>query len=315
MRRELASFLEWTQVKHYSPRTVTIRRKGIDPFIAWSEDRGVTAVTQVTRPILERYQRHLWRYRKTNGQPLSWRSQSSHLTSIKVWFKWLTRQGYITANPASDIELPKRGRPLPKAILSQEEVEQIINVPDVRDAAGIRDRALLETLYSTGMRRMELANLCVADMDLSRRVVMIHEGKGLKDRLIPIGHRACDWLFKYLHDARPQLAVPAMDSDGTRGGALFLNRFGCGYSLNGIGNLVNKYITKAKLTSGKTGSCHLFRHTMATLMLEGGADVRYVQAMLGHEDLSTTQIYTQVSIRKLQEVHDATHPACLTRKR
>ena len=311
MQRELASFLEWTQVRNFSARTARIRRQGIAPFLSWCAERGITDAKQVTRPILERYQRHLWRRRKADGQPLSWRSQYSQLTSIRAFFKWLTRQGYIEANPASEMELPKRGRHLPRTILTAAEAEQIINQADVTTAAGLRDRALLELLYSTGMRRSELVGLCVADVDLSRQVARI-EGKGDKHRYVPVGERACSWLHRYVHEARPELATPGMDpreNDGGLGGSLLLNRFGGPFTIGGVSNLVRRYVKAAKLTSGKTGSCHLFRHTMATLMLEGGADLRYVQAMLGHEDLSTTQIYTHVAIRKLQEVHALTHPA------
>ena len=172
---------------------------------------------------------------------------------------------------------------------------------DVADPLGLRDRAMLEVLYSTGMRRMELAGLHVFDIDSERGTVMVRQGKGKKDRMIPIGERAVAWVRRYIDTVRPQLAVEPDD------GTLFLTGMGDAFTPNRLTQLVRNYVRAADL--GKSGSCHLFRHTMVTLMLEHGADIRFIQQMLGHADLSTTQIYTQVSIRKLQAIHAMTHPA------
>jgi integrase/recombinase XerD len=171
---------------------------------------------------------------------------------------------------------------------------------DTSDPLGIRDRAILETLYSTGMRRMELVNLALYDLDLDRGTLMVRQGKGKKDRMVPIGERAAVWIEKYRSDVRHQLVVEPDD------GTLFLTAEGARFSLNGMTSLARNYVLAAD--TGKRGACHLFRHTMATQMLENGADIRFIQQMLGHAKLETTQIYTQVSIRKLQEIHRATHP-------
>jgi len=313
MHELIESYLQWIEVRGYSARTLRIRRQGLEPFIRWCGERGLHQAGEVTQPVLERYQHHLYRQRKANGEPLSWRSQYSQLTSIKVWFKWLTRQGYIGANPASELALPKRGRTLPKNILSESEAETIINQADVSTAQGLRDRALLETLYSTGIRRTEVVSLALHAVDFERGTVFIDKGKGSKDRMVPIGDRALGWVRKYVDDIRPQYVVPGMDpgpGEGRNAGeTLFLNRWGAPFGINGISNLVRRYVRSAELPSGKRGACHLFRHAMATLMLERGADIRYVQAMLGHADLATTQIYTHLTIHKLKQVHDATHPA------
>lgn len=166
---------------------------------------------------------------------------------------------------------------------------------------------MLETFYSTGIRRMEMANLTVFDVDHERGTLMVRQGKGKKDRMIPIGARALKWIDKYVHDVRPTLRLA--DDDGT----LFLTHLGEAFTPNRLTQMVREYIDSAEI--GKRGSCHLFRHTMATLMLENGADVRFIQAMLGHVSLETTQIYTQVSIKMLKEIHTATHPARLERSR
>ena len=207
------------------------------------------------------------------------------------------------AVPASDIDLPRTEFRLPRQVLTAAEAESIINVPDIADPLGLRDRAILETFYSTGIRRMELINLSIYDIDPERGALMVRQGKGKKDRFVPIGDRAVRWVQKYLYEVRPSLAL--LPDDGT----LFLMSRGEPFSDNRLTALVRSCVMRSGC--GKPGACHLFRHTMATLMLENGADLRSIQEILGHAHLATTQIYTQVSIRHLKEVHTLTHPAGL----
>jgi len=221
---------------------------------------------------------------------------------LRVWFRWMTRQNHILHNPASELELPRLGRALPKNIFSAGEVEQIMQLCDVADPIGLRDRAILEVLYSCGIRRMEMIQLKLYDLTLDRGLILVH-GKGKKDRYVPIGERAIAWLQKYVRKGRPQIAIEPDDM------TVFLTAQGEPFSRDHLTYVVKERVDAAKL--GKTGSCHLFRHTMATLMHEGGADIRYIQQMLGHEDIKTTQIYTQVAIRALQQIHAATHPAAM----
>jgi integrase/recombinase XerD len=301
MTQYMYQYLEWMRMKNYSERTVENREFYIGFFIDWSDVRGLLRPTEITKPILERYQRYLFHYRKHNGDPLTFRSQYNRLVAIRAWFKWLTRHNHILYNPASEIELPKLENRLPKAVLSEREAENVLNQPNVNEPTGIRDRAILETLYSTGIRRLELINLNVQDIDAERGTLIVRQGKGKRDRMIPIGDRALQWIDKYLNDVRPELSC------GRDEGILFLSHLGDAFTPNRLTQLVRDYIDQARI--GKRGSCHLFRHTMATLMLEHGADIRFIQAMLGHVKLDTTQIYTQVSIKKLKEVHTLTHPA------
>ena len=258
----------------------------------------------MTRPILQRYQRYLYHYRKANGAPLSFSTQATRLHPLVAFFKWLARENHILYNPASDLELPKQPRQLPKHLLSIAQVEAIINQPDIETPMGLRGRAILETLYSTGIRRAELIHLKLYDVDLERGSLMVRGGKGGKDRLVPIGERACAWIRRYLNEVRPLLMI---EPDH---GMLFVTDYGEAFEKNRLSDMVKKYVRHAGFTSG---SCHIFRHAMATHMLENGADIRYIQAMLGHSELSTTQIYTHVSITKLKEIHAATHPAKLER--
>lgn len=298
--RHMLRFSQWQRERAYSERTVENREASLRPFITWAHERGLTRPQEITKPILERYQRHLFLYRKANGEPLSTRSQAVRTTPLKAFFKWLSRQNHILYNPASELELPRMERRLPRHILNVAEAETVLAQADLATPIGIRDRAIMETLYSTGMRRMELIGLHLTDIDAERGTVMIRQGKGRKDRMIPIGERALAWIGKYRDDVRPELACGADD------GTLFITTLGEAFAPNRLTQLARNYVDAAD--TGKKGACHLFRHTMATLMLEGGADIRFIQAMLGHAELSTTQIYTQVSIRTLKQIHTATHP-------
>ena len=303
----LDEHLRHLAAKGFTENTLKVRRVHIEMFLAWCTERGLTEPVEITRPVLERYQRHLFHYRKKDGEPLTFSSQHARLAPLKVWFRWMTRQNYILHNPASELELPRLGFQLP-SVLSQDETEQVLAQPDVADPVGVRDRAILETLYSTGMRRTELLNLKLYDVDRKRGVVTIRQGKGKKDRVIPVGERALAWVDKYLNEVRPVIVVEPDD------GMVFLTAIGEPFTPNHLSSLVHGYVEAAQI--GKTGACHLFRHTMATLMLEGGADIRFIQEMLGHARLDTTQIYTHVSIRKLKKIHEATHPAAgLKRKK
>jgi integrase/recombinase XerD len=297
----VARYLEWLKVHNYADPTVRNRESYLGSFVAWCAERGLASPKEITKPILERYQRSLYHHRKANGEPLTFRAQHARLVPVRAFFKWLAKQNYLLYNPASELELPRLEHRLPKHVLTRSEAEEVMAQPDTSEPIGVRDRAILETFYSTGMRRSELLALSVFDLDRERGTIMIRQGKGKKDRMIPIGERAIGWIDRYQENVRPDLVI------GRGNATLFLTQAGDAFAPDRLTQLVREYVTAAD--TGKTGSCHLLRHTMATLMLENGADIRYIQAMLGHAELSTTQIYTQVSIRKLKEIHSATHPA------
>ena len=213
----------------------------------------------------------------------------------------MCKQDILAANPASELQLPRPEKQLPEAALSVREVEAVLARPDVTDPLGVRDRALLELLYSTGMRRSEAARLHLTDLNRERKTLHLRHTKGRKDRVVPVGQRALVWLESYLDTVRPRLEL---DLDET---ALFLTGYGEAFNPDVLGRRVSKYVTEAQL--GRKGGCHLFRHSCATHLLEGGADIRFIQQLLGHEKLETTAIYTEVSIQQLQEVHSRCHPA------
>jgi integrase/recombinase XerD len=198
------------------------------------------------------------------------------------------------------LELPRKPvKTLPRS-LSAAEVRAIFNVPDVTDPLGIRDRAILEVLYGTGIRRCECARLDTDDLDPERRLLMVRKGKGQKDRVVPVGERALHWVSLYLEKTRPLLETAPSER------ALFLSGYGDRLSAAYIGESVRRTFDAVGLV--RAGSCHLLRHSCATHMLENGADIRFIQQLLGHTRLDTTQIYTDVSIVQLREVHSRTHP-------
>ncbi len=299
--RLVDEFCEDMAARGYSSRTIGNRRAMLAFLAAWLAERGITRPAEVTRPVLESYQRHLFHYRKKNGDPLSFRSQSQRLLAVRAFYKWAARQRHVLHNPASEIELPRAEHRLPRPALTAAEAELVLAQPDLNDPLGVRDRAILEVFYSTGIRRSELAGLAVTDIDHERQTLLVRQGKGKRDRMIPIGERALAWTSRYLAEVRPKLAL------GDDDGSLFLTADGEAFSLDRLTQLASRHVKASGVP--KAGACHLFRHTMATVMLEGGADIRYIQAMLGHARLDTTQIYAQVSVRALQAIHAATHPA------
>jgi integrase/recombinase XerD len=204
-------------------------------------------------------------------------------------------------NPASELEMPRMEKRLPQEVLSLVEVDKLLALPNVLDPLGVRDRAMLEVFYSTGMRRTELCRLELPDFNADRRTLHIRQGKGKKDRMVPVGERAIEWIERYLRESRPRLCLD------TRTQTLFLTGYGDAFNPDVVSRCVTEWMQKAGIA--KKGSCHLLRHTCATHMLEGGADIRYIQQLLGHEKLDATAIYTEVSIKQLQEVHTRCHPA------
>ncbi len=285
-----------------SPATLRGRQASLRGFFAWCAERSISEPQEISLALLERYRRHLYYYRARSGRPLSIATQQGRLSDIRIFCRYLTRQGVIAYNPAAEFDLPRVHRRLPRAILSVAEVEAVCRQCLLHEETGLRDRAIIEVLYATGIRRMELTNLDLYDVDREQGTLMVREGKGRKDRLLPIGERALAWLDRYLEDVRPILLVGNLDDK-----ALFLNDRGERFRVHQLSDKVRALLSAAGIE--KPGACHLFRHTMATLMLENGADIRFIQAMLGHASLAATTIYTQLSIRALKEVYARTHPA------
>jgi integrase/recombinase XerD len=287
------------EMRKLSPHTVRLRLDAMGMFAAWLAERSVTDAASVTRPMVESYQRYLHRYRKKNGEAMGVGGQYQRLKGIEHFFRWCSRKNHIAANPAADIEYPRLGRSLPD-FFTGAELERIFAVPDLNTAEGVRDRALLEVLYSTGIRRSEAAHLTLMDLERGQNVLRVVKGKGGRDRYVPIGQRALAWLDRYLSEVRPRWCVDAGDY------ALFYTPARRAMSPSQVTQRTGRIVAKAGL-SGR-GSCHRFRHTFATHLLENGCDLRLIQGMLGHAGMEMTARYAQVSIKQLCAAHEAFHP-------
>jgi integrase/recombinase XerD len=295
-------FLQTMRMRNCSEQTTSCWKYMLARFVGWCEERGLACMSEVTLDHLTAYRRNLFYYRSPRtGAPLKFDTQAHYLIPIRRWFAWMVDQRFLELDPALELELPKSESRLPTSVLTADEVETLLNLPDVKTPLGIRDRTIMETLYSTGIRRAELTGLDVYDIQVDREILTVRQGKGNKDRVVPIGQRALSWIEKWTHDIRPELVTESSAQ------SLFVSKNGRRLGTNYLSNLVKRYMVSIGIT--QRGSCHLLRHTAATLMMEEGADLRSLQQYLGHARLNTTQIYTPVSIKRLQEVHRKTHPA------
>ena len=249
-------YLEALRVLNRAELAVLSKASTLKPFVAWCEERGLHRPEEITRTLLENYQQATWRLRTADDRPLAVTTQYGRLNAVKCFFRWLARQRVIENNPASELEMPKLHRPLPDPPLTIAEVETLMAAPDIADNLGVRDRAILETLYSTAIRRTELARLRIEDLQPDKRQLWIRLGKGRKDRVVPIGQRALLWLEKYLNDVAPLLRVDPQE----RG--LFLTAYGTPFNPDILSRLVHGYLEKAGLTRPKLG-CHLLRQAAA----------------------------------------------------
>ncbi len=221
------------------------------------------------------------------------------LASLRSFFRYCQREGLVTSNPAKALRTPRVGRKLPH-FLTIEQITQLLEAPPANEAEGLRDRALLETMYSAGLRVAELVGMNVENWDRDANIVRVF-GKGKKERIAPIGRHASKALRQWL-DVRK----PAPDAKPAHRDALFLNRFGTRLTTRSVGRMMEKYLNLTGLDQLTTP--HTLRHTFATHLLDGGADLRSVQEMLGHKSLTTTQIYTHVSTKRLKETYEQSHP-------
>jgi integrase/recombinase XerD len=295
-------YLEVCEAKGQAPDTIRGKYSGLKKFFMWCLTQDIYFIHQIDLDLMDNYMEYLNRYRKVlDGKPLCASNKRGLLTYVKTFVEKLHAKGLLTDNTLEHIELPSKGRPLPRAIFNKEEVERIIAQPMMFGIYGLRDRAILETFFATGIRRTELLYLNIEDIDFQQQLLRVNRGKGNKERIVPISQRACEWVVFYISKIRSRIAFLGS------GSTLFLGNNGKRYRPNQLSGMVSRYVKLAGLQ--RSGACHLFRHSMATIMLDEGAELRHVQEMLGHADISTTQIYTHVSRTKLSEVYQHTHPS------
>ena len=283
----------------YAATTLSNRNRHLHTFLKFCQQRGINDLSEVSKAVVASYQKQLFRQEHPKEKrPIanSYRAQLLH--SLEKFFLWLVQNKIITDNPTIVIERPKNTKRMPRYLLTNAEMLIILNLPDLRICTGLRDRAMLETLYATAIRKDELENLKLSDICFSQPTITVSHRQ--RKRTIPISPRALHWLAKYIHDSRPLMNLYNRDT-------LFLTLIGNPLNRHSSG-IITRYVRDASI--GKQGSCQLFRNSVATLMLENGADIRYLQAMLGLA-IGGKEIYSKLAIRKLKEVHTRTHPAKL----
>ncbi len=297
-------FLDRIHALGWSPRTLESYRSHLSKFLTFLDtETDITDVAGVTPETLHAFQLHLYGWVGENGKGLSLATQSARLSAVRSFFRFLVKMDILRYNPGAGIELPRKRNRLPRTMLSKKEMVGLLTAPSVRTPLGLRDRAMIEVLYSTGMRNAELRSLQVGDVDLERGVVRINEGKNRRDRVVPLGAAACAAVRQYLLTARPRfLAVRNNGFEPT----LFLSKNGRPLLALGVIYPIRKYAKLAGIE--RTVTPHSLRHTFATHLLQGRADIRHIQAMLGHASVATTQLYTRVEVTDLKEVHRRCHP-------
>jgi integrase/recombinase XerD len=278
--------------KGLSPKTVAAYHTDLMRFGTYLESKKIDAVGAIDTQTILTYLIHL------REQGLGTRSRARHLISLRGFFKFLSQEKIIPKNPASRVDLPKTGMQLPD-ILSISDVEALLQAPDCSKPEGLRDAAMLELVYGAGLRVSELIGLEMTGINLEAGFVRVL-GKGAKERVVPVGRMAIEAIRKYLDGARAKLLKTNTSS------CLFVTRRGKGMTRQSFWHLIGKYSRLAKLNKKITP--HTLRHSFATHLLEGGADLRAVQTMLGHADIATTQIYTHVAQRQLMDAHKKYHP-------
>lgn len=294
----LLKLYEDDAIVRYEKKTGHEYLREVGSFLTWLEGRGVDLASVRAEDVLG-YQSALYAQRKPNGKPYSSGNQKNRLKAIKSFFRFLYRRGYLLQNLAASVEYPRLERRLPRVILTRDEARRILEAPDTKTPTGLRDRAIFETFYGTGIRCAELSNLTPDDVDTEEGVLRVIRGKGRRDRNVPLTRAAATAIDAYLAKARPKLVRREKRF-------LFLQNRGAKMDSGTLSRLVQQWARKARVKKHVT--CHTFRHSVATHLLKGRADIRHIQALLGHASLATTERYTHVEIQDLKEVVRRAHP-------
>jgi len=297
----LARYRQQLQLLNYSARTLETQSTYLNRFQEFLNEMRVADVQSITSAVLTDFQRWLF-YRPTvKNTARTVASQNRVLSTIKTFFEFLKEEGYIASNPAPAVRYATEPNPLPKNVLTPQEARKIIEAPDVTTLIGYRDRTILEVLYATGIRKAELMNLKLEDVNLEEELLMIRHGKGAKDRVVPLSRIACSFLESYIKGIRPELLRGAQTKK------LFVSlRLGHGLGHHTLSTLISRYTRAAGVQ--KKVTAHLWRHTCATHLLKNRANLRHVQEILGHRSLATTERYLRLTITDLKEAHRKYHP-------
>lgn len=309
----LADYLSTRRSEGTAPGTLVYRRIYLAHFLSWLKDRGTTDLRTVTPEAARTYAvalaKHRYKVGKAEGaelRALKPRTRIMRLLVVRDFFRWLVKTRLLLFDPTAALPLVFRKHQLPKHVLSEKDVERLLLAPDPASAIGLRDRAVLALLYSTGLRRSEVAALDLTDVDLTDGSVFVRRGKGGKSRLVPLGESAAADVVTYLQKGRPELSSGPTQALFVGADDRALKNFGNRLQPEGISQLVSRNSKRAGFP--RLVRTHALRHALATHLLRAGADIRHVQRILGHSAVSTTEIYTHVAARDLAEVHARSHP-------
>ncbi|WP_251359118.1 tyrosine-type recombinase/integrase [Kangiella sp. TOML190] len=297
----LPFYLEDRAAIGLSDSTVATKERLVRKFVTWCAKEGIHDIKDLNINVLEGFRRHRHKYRKSDGKPLQLSTLAQELMAVIDFMKFLDYYDLLESDFYKKFRLPKVGKSLPKDIPEHEEVEIIFHQTQTTGYMRLRDEAILKTFYSGGMRRQELANLNISNINAKRKTLTIIKGKGSMDRVVPISNSALAAIARYLEELRPRLA------NISSGDALFLSKYGKRLCPSSITTLGGKYVSRSGI--GKKGACHIFRHASATELIRNDAKLPYVQEYLGHLDINSTVIYTHVTINDLSKAYHECHPA------
>jgi integrase/recombinase XerD len=295
----LVGFLDELRSRHSSPSYVGQAEQVLSAFLSHLNAKGIDDVRAVKGEDVAAWLRELRGRTTRQGAPLSLRSQHDYLAVVRVFFAALVKRGRLFADPVGELCV-KKPRGLPRAVLSEAEARRLVQAPLASARLGARDRAILETLYATGIRASECAGLELSDLDLGAEELLVRDGKGRKDRLVPLVGRARKAIARYLQDSRRELLKDPRET------TLFLSRSGRRLGVPGLRQIVRTAAGAARI--GQAVTTHALRHTCATELVRGGADIRHVQELLGHRSVETTAVYTRVAVEDLRRVMARCHP-------
>ena len=293
-------FKDQMELLNYSARSWATARGVLRQMRVYLESQEIYEVSAVTKTALNGFRHWLFSEPTWKGTARAIASQNRCLSVVKGFFRFLHEEGVVVADPAEGMTYAKEPQILPRNVLTVQEARKILTKPDIQTALGYRDRTILEVFYSTGIRRSELISLTVANVDLEAGLLRINGGKGAKDRVVPLTQIAVTFLESYINGIRPNMM------NGKEKERLFLSERGLQMGKNTVSGVVEKYAKLARIKKRVTPHC--WRHTCATHLVQNAANLRHVQEMLGHKNLSTTERYLQLTITDLKEAHRKFHP-------
>jgi integrase/recombinase XerD len=293
-------FLAHLESRGYSPRTLELYRWSLGRFQRFLDEKGIESLGEVTPALLSEYQTRTVMEEGRDGRVLTAGTRLHLLTHVRQLFRYLVRHGQLLVNVTETIALPRTVKSPPKHVLNPREMRRLLLAPDVTDVLGLRDRAILEVLYATGIRVSELTQLDLPDIDLEALELHVRQGKGGRSRSVPAGGPACLWVGRYLKESRSRLEAKPTER------ALFLSCRGLRMDRANLARIVRTLGQKAKISFKVTP--HGLRHAFATHLIQRQASLRHVQEMLGHQKIASTQIYTHLDLTDLKATHDRCHP-------